>query len=143
MAKNPIAYMGLHDGDFGAKISRSGVNVFDAKPLETLFSTDAPIMGVAIEGSMTVTAGNTGTFMFPSDFGYIPFVLVTATAGPEVDAFGIYSGLAGFAAIFPGPTFTQVAGYVTNVFSDRLTIRNIYNDAAQTFGITVFYQSTE
>lgn len=143
MAKNPIAYIGLYDGEFGAKVSRSGVNVFDAKPLETLFSTEAPIMGVAVEGSMTVTAGNVGTFMFPSDFGYIPFVLCTATAGPEVEAFGVYSGFAGFAAIFPGPTFTQVAGFVTNVTSDRLTIYNHHAVEAMSFGFTVFYQPTE
>jgi hypothetical protein len=142
------AYFGNDgSGDFGGKIARPGVDVFAAGPLDLLFSTDQPIMGLAEEGSFTVAANPSGsavgTYMFAQDFGYIPFVLVSCFSGPLTSTFGVYSRFAWFGAIFPGPVFTQVSGFVTNVESDRLLIRNIYSDAAQSFGVSVFWRRTD
>lgn len=134
-------------GVFGGKVARHGVDVFTAEALELLFSTDAPVMGLAEEGQMTVAANPSGsvfgTYMFAQNFGYIPFVLVSCFGGPAIGSFGIHSALAGFGVVYPGPSFPQQVGYVVNVSTDRLLIRNMYADASQSFGISVFWKRTD
>ena len=134
-------------GDFVGKVARPGVDVLTAGAMQLLFSTDAPVMGLAEEGQMTVPANPGGsafgTYMFAQDFGYIPFVLVSCFGGPAVATFGVHSAFAGFGVVWPGPSFPQQVGYVVNVTTDRLLIRNIYSDASQSFGISVFWKRTD
>lgn len=144
MAKVPTAFFGKDTGGvFGGKIARPGIDVFTAGPLDLLFTTERSVLALAEQGTLTVppntSGGLVGQYLFTKDYGYIPFVLVTNTASP----LGVvFSNFAAFAAIYPGPSFIQQYGFVTNVQSDRLLIRNIYNDVSQTFGISVFYRRT-
>lgn len=145
MTKLANAFFGNDGADnFGGKIARPGIDVYSANALQLLFSGDQPIMGLAEEGSFTIAANPTGTavgtYMFAQDYGYIPFVLVTCTGGPAAGVYGNHSMFAWFVPVSPPPTFLQVGGFITNVQSDRLFIRNIISDASQTFGVSVFWQ---
>lgn len=134
MAKNPIGYIGLDDGEFNARFCRPGVNIFDARPLDLTWSDKNRTLWLAEEMIVTVPYGNIiwNDFYFSRSYPGVPIVLHTAHLSGD-------SQSKACAAQLTNTGYILLAGCVVIVYHDRISIRQMSINPQCFFGISVFW----
>lgn len=134
MALNPIGYIGLDDGEFNAKFCRSGVNIFDAGPLDLTWSDKNRTLWLAEEMTITVPYGNItwNDYFFARSYPGQPIVMHTAYSGASSISKASVINLTNTGYILE-------SGYAMIVYNNRVSIRQMILYPEIFFGLSVFW----